>query len=423
LLFRFAEFSQIQAKGVLAVMNRTVKLYQSVKRGNNWGTEPVPNNQLKNLHDLPEGGGNYYLAFYEGTKRRMAPVGRFADAVKQKLMRKRGELEMGMEPPAPDPEPKAESCIEAEIKKFLEQQEAFVGESGYGTAPKTIKVYRTRLGFYLRFCAEKKITNVRVGDYDHLMEYVGWLRTQTKSNGKGIGDRYVHNIFSTLYTFALSAYDIVTPKKVMAKLGYSKKVVKAHTDRELQMLWAAMTPDEELVYKFFLWSLARNKEVGHTEVGDLNFTDNTVHIGPKRHRKFRLKSKRNRRGNVGDRYVPLHPNLMAKLKEYVEREGLVDGDLLFPNTKSEVEDHYYRHLQQIAKRAKLPFHVEPHKLRKTGATLHYNNGKGVPLGTISQWLGHTSLQQTEEYLDIKATAASQDHIQQMVAGGLMAAHV
>jgi hypothetical protein len=136
LLFRFAEFSQIQAKGVLAVMNRTVKLYQSVKRNKDWGTEPVPDNQLKNLKDLCEGQGNFYLAYYEGTNRRMAPVGRFADAAKQKLMRKRGELEMGLEPATPDdPGPKAESSIEAAIKKFVEQQEAFVGESGYGTAP------------------------------------------------------------------------------------------------------------------------------------------------------------------------------------------------------------------------------------------------------------------------------------------------
>jgi hypothetical protein len=30
------------------------------------------------------------------------------------------------------------------------------------------------------------------------------------------------------------------------------------------------------------------------------------------------------------------------------------------------------------------------RLRKTGAPLHYNGGKGVPLATISEWLGHSS---------------------------------
>jgi len=36
------------------------------------------------------------------------------------------------------------------------------------------------LEFYLRFCAEKHITDLRLGDFDHLMEYVGWLRQQKK---------------------------------------------------------------------------------------------------------------------------------------------------------------------------------------------------------------------------------------------------
>jgi integrase len=353
----------------------------------------------------------------------MPSVGRFADAAKQKLVQKRKELDAlasGVEL-APEHEPKAESDM-VEVNKFLEQQQAFVGNDGYGAAKKSISAYRNRLGFYLRFCAEIRVTDVRFGDFDHLMKYVGWLRLQKKRNGQAIGDRCVANIFSTLGTFAL-AHGVTTPnKKVLSKLGYAKKVVKAHPDRELQLMWAAMTPDEELLYKFFLWSLGREQEVAHTEVGDLDFINNRVHICPKRHRQFRLKSKRNRRGNVGDRYVPFLPSLMAKLKEYVERKGLKEGDLLFPNTEGNVEGHYLRKLQRIGKRAGLPFHLELHQLRKTGATLHYAGGKGVPLATISQWLGHSSLQMTEEYLDVKATAASQDHIQRMIAAGLLAAH-
>ena len=39
-------------------MNRTVKLYCSVKRpSGDWGTKPVPDKQLMNLKDLPEGRG------------------------------------------------------------------------------------------------------------------------------------------------------------------------------------------------------------------------------------------------------------------------------------------------------------------------------------------------------------------------------
>jgi len=409
-------------------MNRTVKLYRSVKRASGaWGTRPVSDKQLKNLKDLPEGDGKYYLSYYEGKHRQMPPVGRFADAAKQKLVQKRKELDAratGVQLPSePEPETKAESNLVACVEKYLSQMMSFVGNDGYGRTKKSVNAYRNRLGFYLRFCSENRITDLRLGDYDHLLEFVGWLRKQTKRNGKGISDRYVFNIFATLGTFALSLDITVPAKKILPKLGYKKKEVKAHTDRELQSLWASCTLDDELLYKFFLWSMGREQEVAHSEVSDLNFFDNTVHICPKPHRNYRLKSKRNRNGNVGDRYVPIHASLMARLKEYIERKRLREGDLLFPNLDGNVEGHYLRKLQAIVKRAKLPGKWELHKLRKTGATIHYAGGKGVPLATINQWLGHSSLQMTEIYLDVKSTAPAQEHIQYMIGAGGLAAHV
>ena len=48
-------------------MNRTVTLDRSVKSpSGDWGTKPVSDKQLKNLEDVPEGDGKYYLAYYEG---------------------------------------------------------------------------------------------------------------------------------------------------------------------------------------------------------------------------------------------------------------------------------------------------------------------------------------------------------------------
>jgi hypothetical protein len=60
--------------------------------------------------------------------------------------------------------------------------------------------------------------------------------------------------------------------------------------------------------------MGRDQEIATREVRDLDFINDTIHFCPKRQRHFRLKSKHNLRGNVGDRYVPLHPGLMAKLK-------------------------------------------------------------------------------------------------------------
>jgi hypothetical protein len=69
-------------------MNRTVKLDRGVKCASAaWGTKPVLDKQLMNLKDFHEGENNDYLAYYEGKHRQLPPVGRFADAAKQKLIR------------------------------------------------------------------------------------------------------------------------------------------------------------------------------------------------------------------------------------------------------------------------------------------------------------------------------------------------
>jgi len=132
-------------------MNRTVKLYRSVKRPSGvWGTQPVPDNQLRTLRDIPKVEGNYYLTYYEGKLRQMPSAGRFADAAKQKLVQKRKELDArasGVEIPR-EPEPELKSDIILEINKFLGQQQAFVGNDGYGAAK---SAYRNRWDFISAF--------------------------------------------------------------------------------------------------------------------------------------------------------------------------------------------------------------------------------------------------------------------------------
>jgi hypothetical protein len=39
---------------------------------------------------------------------------------------------------------------------------SFVGNDGYGRTKKSVNAYRNRLGFYLRFCTEKRITDLRL---------------------------------------------------------------------------------------------------------------------------------------------------------------------------------------------------------------------------------------------------------------------
>ena len=107
--------------------NTVVKMYRSKKsKDGAWGTEPISDKELKNLKDLPEGGGNFYLSFYDGTKRKMPPVGRFADIAKSRLVGQRRVQEamgMGVVLPVipPAPVPKAEAEIDAAISAYIEK--------------------------------------------------------------------------------------------------------------------------------------------------------------------------------------------------------------------------------------------------------------------------------------------------------------
>jgi len=141
---------------------------------------------------------------------------------------------------------------------------------GYGAARRSIRAYTSRLEFYKEFCALKKITTTEwLKNTNHLWEYVACFREQRKYAGNGTGrkrngerfsDRYVHNIVSTLGTFALNLDIDVLCKNILKKLGYAKKEILAYPDQEFNLLWAAMAPGEELLYKFFLWSIVRNSQ-------------------------------------------------------------------------------------------------------------------------------------------------------------------
>jgi integrase len=115
------------------------------------------------------------------------------------------------------------------------------------------------------------------------------------------------------YTF-LRANGILAAGPLLAKLSFASKPVKPYGDEELNALFAACDLEEKLVFTFFLNSGCREAEVSFTEYNDLNFKSNVLHVQPKPDRRFRLKGKKNGQKSAKDRFVPIPPSLMAKLK-------------------------------------------------------------------------------------------------------------
>jgi hypothetical protein len=93
LLFRFATLENPANGSIEAYESNREAVPQRQTSFRRVGHPARSDNQLRTLKDLPEGQGNFYLAYYAGKTRQMPPVGRFADAAKQRLIQKRKGLD------------------------------------------------------------------------------------------------------------------------------------------------------------------------------------------------------------------------------------------------------------------------------------------------------------------------------------------
>jgi integrase len=387
--------------------NRTAKLYIRSKAGYR---KPG-----KRLTDLPE-GENYQLFWYEGTKKKSKAFGRFVDEAQVALITKESQLRKlavtgpaTVVAPGPTPEPEPTSkvlVVRQAVEEYLDNVEGRIGKDGYGASPRTLQAYKCRLGYLLEFDGVTPLTSV---DKKYFERFRTFLRSRLES------DRYVFNVLQATNIF-FRTLDITSCAPVMREAGMgAPKKAEAYKPEQLNRFFLECSPHEALIFKTFLHTMGREREVANTEVGDLLFAENNWWIQPKPHRRFRLKGKRSGQAARG-RKVPLPRQFMATLKTYCE--GKNPHDLLFPNGIGGVEGHFLAMCKRIAKRAGMnPEDFGLHKFRKTGATLHYK--AGVPVTTISVWLGHESVAVTMAYLDISDTA--DEHHVDMVSNGACSA--
>ena len=100
-----------------------------------------------------------------------------------------------------------------------------------------------------------------------------------------------------------------------------------------------------------------------------------------------------------DRYLPLHPNLVALIDDYRNRYVPPNHPLLIPRANGTALDRHAvtRMINRAGKAAGLP-HIHPHQLRHTLATQAIN--RGMSLEAIAAMLGHRSMDMTLRYAKI-----------------------
>jgi site-specific recombinase XerD len=167
---------------------------------------------------------------------------------------------------------------------------------------------------------------------DDLLLYAAMLREE------GLAARTIANRVARISCF-LRHHKITGLLEAHEKPRYVEREPKAFNEADLRALFDACDAEQELLFRFFLYSGCREQEVAHLTYRDLDFTNKTVTISEKFVTGFRPKDRQ-------ERTVPLPDALMRSLTE--RRNKHQDAILVFPNTQGTVEGHFLRKLKRIA---------------------------------------------------------------------------
>lgn len=294
--------------------------------------------------------------------------------------------------------------LDAAIKAYLEQKRS--------KAPKTYAQYRLALNQFAELVAKVRfldeITPEVLRTYKRLME-------ENKFAG-----RTIHVRLNIVY-FMLKKNNITVRLPSDEMPTTEDEPAEPYSEEDLKRLFAGMKNDEErLLYKFFLGSACRSKEVKFAAWTDLNFDKKTFTVRSKPDVGFTVKNHESRtvrlpaslveelkarRKTHHDRWIFVNHgggpgnHFLRRLKELALRVGLNCGQCKTMVTKGRYDK---KHKVEVScKTDPVCEHIYLHRLRKTCATRWHEHG--VPIRTIQAWLGHKNLETTMLYLGVMDT--------------------
>jgi integrase/recombinase XerD len=381
-----------------------VRLYIRVRRpdGHHAYQDPVWNRNgnlragyalvggLPEMH--PE--GVYYLRFLRGEKRVWRAVGPDADAAVVAVLNLKHDLQavsLGRSPlssnESPIPGAPGALSLDTAIDTYVSQLRLF-------RAPKTVREAKRILEL---FGAQLPGITIQAVTREVLLRHMEFLQ------GRGLGLRTISNHIVRIGA-VLRKHKVIDLLEADDKPHYDKPEVVAYNSEELATLFAAATPEERILFQFFLGTGFREQEVMFCTWRNVDFTGKVITVKSKPDLGFRVKDKQ-------ERSVPVPDSLIESLKK---RKKGSTSMLVFPGTDGKPNGHFLRVLKSLARRADLncgecvskngeSCATRPtcgewglHKFRKTFATMH--SEAGVPAPTIQRWLGHSSLSTTLRYL-------------------------
>ena len=265
-------------------------------------------------------------------------------------------------------------------------------------------VYACTLRSYEKFCAEERypknttasLSMQEIFTPERLKEYEDWLAGQQSSpNTISTYMRTLQAVYNRWMSPGIEGYNPVLFKDVYTKVESRTK--RALTAEQMEQLrntdFSVLTLRQQQVLTYFLLMFM---------LRGMPFID-LAHLRKTDLRNRRITYRRHKTGKL--MVVDVPPDAMRLLQKYRDK---TDSEYLFPllhgglfmeehhHRYQETLRHFNRELARLMKQLLPGVSVSSYTARHTWATLAYHSG--VPVGLISQSLGHSSIRVTMTYL-------------------------
>lgn len=265
-------------------------------------------------------------------------------------------------------------------------------------------VYACTLRSYEKFCAEERhpknttasLFMQEIFTPERLKEYEDWLAGQQSSpNTISTYMRTLQAVYNRWMSPGIEGYNPVLFKDVYTKVESRTK--RALTAEQMEQLrntdFSVLTLRQQQVLTYFLLMFM---------LRGMPFID-LAHLRKSDLRNRRITYRRHKTGKL--MVVDVPPDAMRLLQKYRDK---TDSEYLFPllhgglfmeehhHRYQETLRHFNRELARLMKQLLPGVSVSSYTARHTWATLAYHSG--VPVGLISQSLGHSSIRVTMTYL-------------------------
>ena len=265
-------------------------------------------------------------------------------------------------------------------------------------------VYACTLRSYEKFCAEERypknttasLSMQEIFTPERLKEYEDWLAGQQSSpNTISTYMRTLQAVYNRWMSPGIEGYNPVLFKDVYTKVESRTK--RALTAEQMEQLrntdFSVLTLRQQQVLTYFMLMFM---------LRGMPFID-LAHLRKSDLRNRRITYRRHKTGKL--MVVDVPPDAMRLLQKYRDK---TDSEYLFPllhgglfmeehhHRYQETLRHFNRELARLMKQLLPGVSVSSYTARHTWATLAYHSG--VPVGLISQSLGHSSIRVTMTYL-------------------------